>query len=108
MTRKLSCLWILVVVALVVLLVGIAFAPFLMGLAGEYAAGSGRYESAVDLASMAIRVRPGYAYPYTVPEAYMQVGDLERALQDYDRAVSLDPEEWLFYGMRGQPLPHHG
>ncbi len=31
----------------------------------------------------------------------MQVGDLERALQDYDRAVSLDPEEWLFYGMRG-------
>ncbi len=84
------------------LLLSIVFAPFFVGLTGEYLISRGEYSKAIDIANIAINLKPDYAYIYnTRAYAYEHTGDLEQALRDYNQAISLKPGEWFFYGRRG-------
>jgi tetratricopeptide (TPR) repeat protein len=55
--------------------------------------GDGQHDKAIAAYSKAIKLDPKYSFSYLGRgDAYLAKGDRTRALQDYERAARLDPE----------------
>ena len=62
-------------------------------LKGVMFSNDGQHDKAINAYSQAIKLDPKYPYAYLGRgDAYLVKGDVTSALQDYDRAVKLDPD----------------
>lgn len=100
--------WLSILIVLVIIPT-LYFSPFILGLAGEILIIQEKYQAAVDLADVAVRLRSDYAFPYSVrAKAFSERGELEKALQEYTRAIDLNPREWVYYTERGNVFSRMG
>lgn len=75
---------------------------------GKSAIESGRLSEAVDIFSRLLAGSPGAEYLYYRGVAYSAMGKDQQALQDFDRAISLEPRSGLLFLKRGESFVRTG
>jgi D-alanyl-D-alanine-carboxypeptidase/D-alanyl-D-alanine-endopeptidase len=70
-----------------------AFDEFVLNTLGYRLLGSDRVEGAIEIFKLNVEEYPDASNPYdSLGEAYMEAGELELAIENYERSLELDPD----------------